>query len=529
ARPARHHDPRADRPDRQHGPAHAGGDRHHGRLDPRLARPRQLEAHPRRRERVLPEAPRALPGEERVLRLARRAAPGARRHRGPLLRERRRARAARHLLRVHPLSPDLRRHRSAGRVPGPPRRRGGGRGPGRAARCRRAHPRPGEGPARVHRPRPGDARRQQRKPAAPGDDRRAGRPQLEAQPVARRGGRRPGRTRERGNPHHPLARSGAVGWPPARSPGRREGEVVTLGELTQRLRRADFLDGLGIYVGAHEVALAHVVKRFFTVALRHARTYPLPPATHAAERRQALGQVVRVHLEALEDAFVRPRGIVLASTAIADYLAFCRGETAAPIGLLITSDEAIELALVKEGRLVASQVVPANRVATPADLSRSLARQLADGFLAPEAVQPYHWRLPNGAGPELPALGDGDLLALSAGRLEAPREFFEAREPGLLPAVGAALDAVREGTLPVNLLPAEGRRGAEEGLSLATVVLVAVLGVLLLVWGGSALVKDELNRRHVRDELARVERLVKEVTALQNESDELRRQLKILT
>src|SRR2546428_11721882 len=102
-------------------------------------------------------------------------------------------------------------------------------------------------------------------------------------------------------------------------------------------------------------------------------------------------------------------------------------------------------------------------------------------------------------------LGEGDLLALAAGRLEAPREFFEAREPALLPAVGAALDAVREGTLPLNLLPAEGRRGAEEGLSLATVVLVAVLGVLLLGWGGRALVKDELNRRYVRDEVARLQ------------------------
>jgi len=69
----------------------------------------------------------------------------------------------------------------------------------------------------------------------------------------------------------------------------------------------------------------------------------------------------------------------------------------------------------------------------------------------------------------------------------------------------------------------EGRRGADEGLSLATVVLVAVLGVLLLVWGGSALVKDELNRRHDADELARVEPQVKEVKALQNENDDLRR------
>ena len=387
---------------------------------------------------------------------------------------------------------------------------------------------------------------------------------------------------------------------------------MTLGELSQRLRRADFLDGLGIYVGAHEVALAHVVKRFFTVALRHARTYPLPPATHPGERRQAIAQavlafageqrvdtrraylclprtaaacnrvllpaaarenlaqvleyeiehlvplprdqvyfdysvrglgedrleillmcipreIVRVHLEALEDAFVRPRGIVLTSTAIADYLAFCRGGTAAPIGLLIGSDEAVELALLKEGRLVASQLVPACRVATPADLSRSLARQLADGFLAPEDVELYHWRLANGAAPQLPLVGDGDLAALAAGRLEAPPEFFETCEPALLPALGAALDAVREGTVPVNLLPAEGRRGAEEGLSLATVVLVAVLGVLLLVWGGSALVKDELTRRHVRDELARVEPQVKEVKALQNEIEDLRHQVQTLS
>src|SRR5262249_58755470 len=104
----------------------------------------------------------------------------------------------------------------------------------------------------------------------------------------------------------------------------------------------------------------------------------------------------------------------------------------------------------------------------------------------------------------LPLRGEGDLLARAAGRLEAPAEFFESPEPALLPAVGAALDAVREGSVPVNLLPVEGRRLHEEGLSLTTVVLVAVLGVLLLVWGGSALVKDELIRRQVRDELAAV-------------------------
>src|SRR5262245_30103441 len=78
--------------------------------------------------------------------------------------------------------------------------------------------------------------------------------------------------------------------PPTRPPAR--GGQVTVGELSQRLRRADFLDGLGIYVGAHEVAFAHVVKRFFRVMLRRSATYPLPPVDRPGERRQALGQAV---------------------------------------------------------------------------------------------------------------------------------------------------------------------------------------------------------------------------------------------
>ncbi len=388
---------------------------------------------------------------------------------------------------------------------------------------------------------------------------------------------------------------------------------MTFSELSQRLRRADFLDGLGIYVGAHEVALAHVVKRFFKVSLRQARSFPLPPPAQAAERRQALAQAVvtfarehhadtrraylclprteavfnrvllpaaarenlgqvleyemdhlvpfprdqvyfdysarplgedrlevllmclprervRAVLEALDDAFVRPRGIVLASTAIADYLAFCRGASDAPIGLLLGGGDGVEFALLSAGRLVASQMMPVGRVSGPADLSRSLARQMADGAVAPEDVQLYRWQLsPNGSGATLPEMGEGDLLAMAAGRLEASADFFESREPALLPAVGAALDAVREGTIPLNLLPAEDRRGYDEGLSLATIVLVALTTVLLLVWGGSALIKEELLRRQVRGEIATVAPQVRDVKALQNEVTELKKQVEILT
>lgn len=386
---------------------------------------------------------------------------------------------------------------------------------------------------------------------------------------------------------------------------------MTFGELSQRLRRADFLDGLGIYVGTHEVALAHVSKRFFNVSLKRARTFPLPTADRPAERRQALTQavlafvaerrvdtrraylclpreealfnrvvlpaaarenlaqvleyeldhlvplpkdqlfldwsvrslgedrievllmcipreVVRVYLETLADAFVRPRGIVLASTAIADYLAFCQGGDArGPIGLMIGDGRSVELALLSNGRLVASQLVPAQQIASPAELSRSLARQLADGAVAAEEMQLFRWQLANGSGPTLPDVGDGDLVRLASGRLEAPTEFFEARDPAVLPALGAALDAVREGSVPVNLLPTEGRL-RDEGISLTTIVLFALAGVLLLVWGGSALLKDELLRRQLRDELAARAPQVEEAKNAQSEIEDYRHQLEIL-
>ena len=108
---------------------------------------------------------------------------------------------------------------------------------------------------------------------------------------------------------------------------------------------------------------------------------------------------------------------------------------------------------------------------------------------------------PTAAGRRCSLLGEGDLLALARGRLRGAARSSSRRRPAMLPAVGAALDAVREGTVPVNLLPAEERRGYDEGLSLATVVLVALSALLLLVWGGSALVKDALLRRQLQAQL----------------------------
>jgi Tfp pilus assembly protein PilN len=385
---------------------------------------------------------------------------------------------------------------------------------------------------------------------------------------------------------------------------------VTLTQLSQRLSRADFLDGFGIYIGPHEMALASVSKRFLQVSLKDAATYPLPTSDHPGDRRLAIAQgvaafcrehkvdarraflsiprseaafsraflpaaarenlsqvleyelenlvpferdqiyydfssrgrgeerievllmcipraTVQAYLEALEDASVRPRGIVLASTAIADFLAFCRGEDG-PLGLVVALPDATEVAFLADGRLVQSQLLPRGRRDTPGVLAQSVERQLVDEQLSPDDVPLYRWELTNGAGPAIPNIGEADLPDLARGRLEAPEAFFQGVEPAVLPALGAALDAVREGTLRINLLPEEGRRRLEDGMGIATIVLVALTAVLALVWGGSALVKDALLHGQVQAQLAAVQPEVVEVKQLQNEVADLQRQIDIL-
>jgi len=387
---------------------------------------------------------------------------------------------------------------------------------------------------------------------------------------------------------------------------------VTAGELSQRLKRADFLDGVGIYVGAHEVGLAHVRKRLFRVTVRGTQTVALPGADQPEERRQALSravadftstagvdarrtvlcvprseaafnrvllpiaarenlaqvldyelenliplpreeifydfsvrdageerievllmclprQIAQGYLDALEQASVYPRAVVLASTAIADFLTFCRGDVTSPLGLVVTVPDATEIALVRDGFLVSSQLLPARRFPDGAALERSVARQLAETALSADSVPLYCWGLANGTSPPVSSLpGECDLLALARGRLEAPEEFFVSSDAAVLPAVGAALEAVREGTVAVNLLPAEQRKGYDEGLSLATVLLVALSSLLLLVWGGSVLVKNALLRSQLQEQIEAIEPQMRTVKKIQAEVDQLQKELDIL-
>jgi Tfp pilus assembly PilM family ATPase len=211
---------------------------------------------------------------------------------------------------------------------------------------------------------------------------------------------------------------------------------MDLGGAVKRLRRAEFIgDGMGVYVGPHEVGLAHLTKGLFRVQVREVLAVPLPGKDHPAERRHVLTDsvrrfvrernlgsapavlalnrsltlfnrlvlpaaaaenlrdvveyeiqrviplpkseiyydfsmrpfgaerievlvmcvpqaVVREHLDALEDALLRPRGVIVSSAAIADFFCFCCEEALGPVGFLLGAEGGLEFALLAERRLV---------------------------------------------------------------------------------------------------------------------------------------------------------------------------------
>lgn len=66
-----------------------------------------------------------------------------------------------------------------------------------------------------------------------------------------------------------------------------------LRSVARKLARLDFIDGLGVAIGASSVAMAHLQKRLARVTLGDFAVVPLPPASDATARRAALVGALR--------------------------------------------------------------------------------------------------------------------------------------------------------------------------------------------------------------------------------------------
>jgi len=122
-----------------------------------------------------------------------------------------------------------------------------------------------------------------------------------------------------------------------------------------------------------------------------------------------------------------------------------------------------------------------------------------------------------------------DLLRCADGSLSAPEGFFESASPALIPAIGAGLAAVREGTAGINLLPAEERRSLEEGAPLVTFLCAAVLVLMTGVWLVSAVVKDHRIASQLHEEIDALEPTMRTVHRNEEDAKALNEKLRLLT
>jgi len=248
-------------------------------------------------------------------------------------------------------------------------------------------------------------------------------------------------------------------------------------------------------------------------------------------------RVVAEVLAALELAEVRARSVAISPAAILDYVQFCATDDGEQVVSLIEEGGTVEFDYVARGKLIASHLVRADEVASPAAISRLVTQESSVAGATPSEVKVYAWRAHGDADgsvapvltPDLLASG-ADLLRRAQDRLAVvPADFADTASPALITAIGAGLAAVREGTADVNLLPAEERRSLEEGAPLLTFLCAAVLVLVTAVWIVSAVVKDHRIASQLHEHLAELEPTMRTVHRNEEDAKALNEKLRVLT
>jgi len=376
---------------------------------------------------------------------------------------------------------------------------------------------------------------------------------------------------------------------------------MDLTATVQRFRKVDYLDGLGVAVGARAVSFVHMSKRALRVSLRSVRTIPLlepgqerelaygqalsqflqdievtpdhvvlclsrrvacvsrlvVPETARGSLRQVidyeverllpfprediyydymaydaggeerrLGVVifclprreVDEHLLILAQAEVRPQMVTLSSAALASALAFCHPPSDLPCVLVAPEDGQVEVGFIEKKRLVASHLFPLSQMREQARFTEMLAQGIARNLPGVSAAETavFAW----GTNGSLPLAVDAehDLATLVAARF--PPAEGETLPVEALAAVGAALQAVGEAAVEVNLLPLDKRAQREKRLSPLTLVLAGLLLLLSITWALGVVVQEH----HILDALVQQrEAIAPEVRQVQAQEEEITR------
>lgn len=232
-------------------------------------------------------------------------------------------------------------------------------------------------------------------------------------------------------------------------------------------------------------------------------------------------------LALLDSVGIRPRGVETTVTALANYLLFTgrmheRG--AALVAAHAGSWEMIGIEAKRNGWQPAADLLFSYRFPLE-DWAHGPAKELLLGC-SRQVPQLFRCGDPAGLNGVAEQLANAeDLAELSSPRL---RGFASRSSVDAIPAVGAALHGVREGALRANFLHHEGASERGNRLSLLNSVLLGVLLIVLLVWGASFPIKDELRLRQLESENRKLEPAVQALRREEEQLDRLRKELNFL-
>lgn len=379
--------------------------------------------------------------------------------------------------------------------------------------------------------------------------------------------------------------------------------------VVQGLTKIDYVDGLGLAVGAQDVSFAHIAKRFLRVSVLQARALPLPytgaeraeaierglseflqeiqvapdqvvlclPRQHAfvsrlvipETARGSLDQVVEYEIERLlplpkdeiyydcltygmggeerrlgvvilaiprrvvdeyltilEKARVRPQMVTLSSAALMSAATYCVPLADGPNVLVAKENGAVELSFIEKKHLIASHLFSHAQAPNEAVLTDLIAQGITRNLPGTpvEEVPIFVWPA-NGSVP-LPASPEHDLHALALSRFAATE--MEPFPSASLPALGAALQAVGEDAVGVNLLPPEKRARREKTFSPLTLGLISLILLLAIVWPISVVVQQRRILNLVGQREAELEPSVRQVQEQETEMNRLLERLKLV-
>jgi Tfp pilus assembly protein PilN len=186
----------------------------------------------------------------------------------------------------------------------------------------------------------------------------------------------------------------------------------------------------------------------------------------------------------------------------------------------------VEMNSIGGKHLVASQLIPVAQGVSKAELDELLSQAIMRSFPGVAATETPVFL--SGVSELLPLVVDDthDLQILTAVRFAL--NDGETLPPPALPALGAALQAVGEGSDAINLLPQEQRAQREKRLSPFTLMLGGVIAVLFVIFVLSALIQQHRVLRTLAQQREVLEGPVRNVQAQEEEIAQLEKRLQTL-